>query len=52
VPLDPVALARELKGAGDRQAVVVLTRVHGSPAAILCERGDLPFRSTEESKEH
>lgn len=52
VPLDPVALSRELRGAGDRQAVVVLTRVHGGPAAILCERADAPPRPIEPSKEH
>jgi SAM-dependent methyltransferase len=47
VPLDPVELSRDLRGAGDQQAVVVLTRVHGKPAAVLCERGDLPPRSND-----
>jgi SAM-dependent methyltransferase len=40
VPLEPEALSRDLKGGGDQQAVVVLTRVNGEPAAILCERAD------------
>jgi hypothetical protein len=37
VPLEPESLRDRLTGAGDRPTVVVLTRVHGSPAAILCE---------------
>ncbi len=38
VPLEPEALSRQLTGAGDCEAVVVLTRVNGAPAAIICER--------------
>lgn len=36
VPLEPADLKRQLTGAGDLEAVVVLTRVNGAPAAILC----------------
>jgi hypothetical protein len=35
-PLDTDALARQLSGRGRAQLVVVLTRVHGKPAALLC----------------
>lgn len=41
VPMEPEVLSHNLKGAGDLQAVVVLTRVNGSPAAIICERADI-----------
>jgi hypothetical protein len=37
VPLEPEALSKQLTGAGETPCVVVLTRVNGSPAAILCE---------------
>jgi len=37
VPLEPAELAGHLTAAGDLPAVVVLTRIHDRPAAILCE---------------
>jgi hypothetical protein len=53
VPLEPEEIARTLRGAGDRDAVVVLTRVNDKPAAILCERADRqPAQTTESQKEH
>ena len=39
-PLDTDALARQLSGAGATPLVVVLTRVQGKPAALLCAPAD------------
>ena len=36
-PLDTDALARQLSGDGARPLVVVLTKVAGQPAALICE---------------
>ncbi len=36
-PLDCDALARQLHGTGPRSLVVVLTRVAGAPAALICD---------------
>lgn len=36
-PLDTDALARQLRGAGERPIVVVLTHVAGRPAALICD---------------
>jgi len=36
-PLDSDALARQLSGDGARPLVVVLTRVRGQPAALICD---------------
>lgn len=37
VPFIPEEIQRQLKSGGDRPIVVVLTRVSGSPTAILCD---------------
>ncbi len=37
VPMEPEDIFRKLKSGGDRPVVVVLTRVAGEPAAIICE---------------
>lgn len=36
-PLDTDRLAKQLRGSGTRPLVVVLTRVQGQPAALICE---------------
>jgi SAM-dependent methyltransferase len=36
-PIEPEALARQLRGAGTGSAVVVVTRVAGAPTVLLCE---------------
>jgi hypothetical protein len=35
--IEPETLARQLRGPGDRTAIVVVTRVAGAPTAVLCE---------------
>jgi hypothetical protein len=35
-PIEPESLARQLRGPGDGSAVVVVTRVAGAPAALVC----------------
>jgi SAM-dependent methyltransferase len=35
--IEPEALARQLRGPGDRSAVVVVTRVAGAPTALVCD---------------
>ena len=35
--IEPEALARQLRGPGDRSVVVVVTRVAGAPTALVCE---------------
>jgi hypothetical protein len=35
-PLDTDALAKQLSGQGSHSLVVVLTRVEGRPAALIC----------------
>jgi hypothetical protein len=35
-PLDTDALARQLSGSGSRSLVVVLTRLHSQPIALIC----------------
>ena len=37
-PIEPEALARQLRGPGEAVAVVVVTRVAGRPSALLCRR--------------
>jgi hypothetical protein len=36
-PLEPETLARQLRGPGSGSAVVVVTRVAGAPAALVCD---------------
>jgi hypothetical protein len=36
-PIEPEALARQLRGPGGRSAVVVVTRVAGAPTVLVCE---------------
>jgi hypothetical protein len=36
-PIEPEALARQLRGPGSDSAVVVVTRVAGAPTVLLCE---------------
>jgi len=36
-PIEPEALARQLRGPGDRSAVVVVTRVAGAPTTLVCD---------------
>jgi hypothetical protein len=36
-PIEPEALARQLRGPGTGSAVVVVTRVAGAPTALVCE---------------
>jgi hypothetical protein len=36
-PIEPEALARQLRGPGSRTAVVVVTRVAGAPTALVCD---------------
>jgi SAM-dependent methyltransferase len=35
--IEPESLARQLRGTGDRTAVVVVTRVAGAPTALICD---------------
>jgi hypothetical protein len=35
--VEPEALARQLRGPGDRSAVVVVTRAAGAPTALVCD---------------
>jgi SAM-dependent methyltransferase len=35
-PIEPETLARQLRGPGERSAVVVVTRVAGAPTALVC----------------
>jgi hypothetical protein len=36
-PIEPEALARQLRGPGERSAVVVVTRVAGAPTVLVCD---------------
>jgi hypothetical protein len=37
-PIEPEALARQLRGPGEATAVVVVTRVAGAPTTIVCDQ--------------
>ena len=39
-PIDPQVFERQLRPQGDRSAVIVLTRVLGKPAALVCDEHD------------
>ena len=36
-PIEPEALARQLRGPGSGSAVVVVTRVAGAPTVLVCD---------------
>lgn len=38
-PIEPEALARQLRGPGEASAVVVVTRVAGAPTTLVCDVG-------------